>query len=972
MRGIITFLPLYRFVTLKMFARFFKPKWQHRNPAKRREAVAHLAANDPALLTLAREDDVPEVRTEAISRLIDIEALREIAQSERDRHVLQYAITRLQDMLCGSVEDAPPLSERLRFLDHCNSDLVGHIARYGNEAELRRRAIALLKKPELLTEIALQDQTSEVRLEATKCIDNIEMLNRVVKESKKNDKRVAQLARQRLAQLRKRKATYEQLAALTDELEGLCVQGSHTVRQSLLLKAERARSELSEEIDDEGLELFDSAYMHLNQLCDRYRSLKASKQRACQILEKIAHDLDREEELTDELERRIQVPLAEANECWNTEGTLEDGDQKVLTQRYRQFAERVIEQQNRLHENALAAQKIREFLHKAEIAADHGRYATKQSIEMVLNAWEKLPKPDTVSLSQALTARFQQLHDRIEQTRAQVAEQVRQAEQVLTELTARLDEAVAGGQLNEAISLRDQIRHRLDHTAGLATDKRRNFERRLKLAAPKMRELQSWRKWGASGVRERFCEQAEGLLDSEQSPHELAQQIRELRAAWKRLDRQTGPASEAIWRRFNLACNRAYEPCQTAFAEEATQREHSLSKKLKLCEELEKITATTDWDDVDWRALVKSYNNLQQAWHKAGPVNRAQNRDITKRFKKAKRTIEDRLEKQRQAGLRYRKQLIDRVQRLAEEPDLTKAIEQVKRAQADWNTVVVRATRRTEQEIWKGFRAACDEVFERRDAETQARRQALADNAAKKSELCDELETHTQHLVQDNLHETAQSVERIKQAWSEIGDLPSSVRPSLGKRFQDALNAFNSAVREIQRQRAQQVWNVLQERAHLCAQLEALLEKPEDSAQISALQSMWTAMPELEEALITGVQARFERALSILLADDSSARDTAVRHLRSAAEEKQLQCLEMEVIAGIDSPPEYREQRMRLKVNQLSERFGGQDGHNSKASYEIVLDAQQQWVQSGMLPAEEMHALEQRFNAAAKIMLAAK
>ncbi len=955
-----------------MFARLFgKPKWQHRDASKRCQAVEELALNDPALPLLAREDEAPEVRAAAVARLMDLEVLGQIVSSEQHSVVFHRAQSRLRKLLSGSMEGALPLAERMKFFDQPQpSELFQHVALHADEGELRRHVIKHIQNPELLAEIALNDRALDVRVSAVEHIDDIDALDRVVKKVRKSDKRIAQVARQRLTDLRSRTAKNQRLVALSEAMEELIESGSFVSRQSVLLKAEREKNGPVAVVEEAVRERFEQAISSLEQICDRYRKTKTDRQRACQILETLANELQGEEELTSELEQRMQAALAEANEYWNTVGELEDADAQSLTQRYRRYAEALIEHQGRLHENAQVAQRVRGFLDEAEKAADAGAYTTNRSISDLDAAWDKLPKPVAKELSRRLMSRYKQLRDRIEQQRERAAENARKTEQEIAEMSVQLTNAVDEGQLNEALSLRDQIRNRLNRVPGIARAQRRKTEQVLKDVGPKIRELQSWRKWGASDARQRLILQAEELLTVEQSPHERARQIGELRAAWKRVDRQSGsPASDAMWQQFNSACNRAYEPCRRAFEEEAKLREQHLQRKRELCEELVSLHTETDWDHVDWKKLVKQYNKLQQSWRQTGPVERSpSSREVFKRFRKINREIEARLDKQRKAGLNLRKQLIERVQTLANESDLNAAIEQTKRAQADWNTVVVRATRKTEKALWSEFRAACDKIFQRREAENQARQQHLDENLQSKSRLCEEIESLAQDLTADTLQASNNRIERIKRDWEGIGEVRKGDRTPLEKRLYEAIAGFRMAADRIQRLQAHELWSALADRARLCVQLETQFECGVNPDELNAIKAAWGRLPDLEEALIHDVQSRFETAIGALEGDDQ-LRDGAMRRLQDAAEQKRMQCLEMEVLADVDSPPECAEKRMQLKVTHLSQRFGGQEHRVTGAAYQIALNAQREWIKFGMLPAAEMQVLEQRFQKAAQALL---
>ncbi|MCP4408500.1 MAG: DUF349 domain-containing protein, partial [Gammaproteobacteria bacterium] len=707
-----------------MFARFFKLKWQHRNQAKRIEAATELALDDPSLTTLATQDKVPEVRAVAAARLRDIATLQAIVSSEKDDRVLQQAYSRLRDLLCGSAEDAPPLTKRLQALEKsCSNELIEHIAHHGKESALRQQALSLITNPALLSEIAIEDPAIDVRVCAVKLIDDIATLERVLKASRKSDKQVMRLARQSLAQLRARTEKNERALALGVELEARCKEGEFAARRSFLIKAEREWPELRETVDEERRERLEHALSRLREICDQYRSIKNEKQKAFQILEDIIPELKLEQEFTDELQTRTQQTLAEADQYWNTTAALDPADEYIIANRYRQASGIVIEHQNLLHNNTEAARRIRTFLDELEAGAEAARFATNKAIAKFRKRWDGLPKPRSKPLHQALSARFDQLHDRIKQQKYRAAETAKQLEQTIDELLERLHKAADSGQLNRAISLRDQIRHQLDNAAGLAKAKRSNLEQALKDTFPRIKELQGWRNWGASGVRERLCEQAEDLLKTESTLHEQAQQIRQLRKTWQRLDRQSGPAGESIWNRFNSACNKAYEPCRIAFDEETKKRDENLHQKQEICQQMENLYQHTDWTQIDWKELIRDYNKLRQAWRRIGPVSRAKGRNISKRLNKVTRKFESKLETRRQAGLQLRKELIERIKRLSE-TELGEAIAQTKRAQSEWNKVIVRSSRKTEQELWKAFRGACDQIFERRNVKQQAKNRA--------------------------------------------------------------------------------------------------------------------------------------------------------------------------------------------------------------------------------------------------------
>ena len=71
------------------------PRWKHADPAVRASAVFELGSEDGEVLkALVREDGDARVRRTAVSRLTDIDLLRDTAKSDPDEEVRQEEIGR--------------------------------------------------------------------------------------------------------------------------------------------------------------------------------------------------------------------------------------------------------------------------------------------------------------------------------------------------------------------------------------------------------------------------------------------------------------------------------------------------------------------------------------------------------------------------------------------------------------------------------------------------------------------------------------------------------------------------------------------------------------------------------------------------------------------------------------------------------------------------------------------------------------
>jgi len=73
----------------------------------------------------------------------------------------------------------------------------------------------------------------------------------------------------------------------------------------------------------------------------------------------------------------------------------------------------------------------------------------------------------------------------------------------------------------------------------------------------------------------------------------------------------------------------------------------------------------------------------------------------------------------------------------------------------------------------------------------------------------------------------------------------------------------------------------------------------------------------------------------------------------------------LEILAGVDSPPEVKEARMAYQVKRLSEAMkgGNLDGEPADKTAELQT-IERTWYLIGAIPAEAAHKLEQRFQQA--------
>ncbi len=228
---------------MKLTSLFNKPRWQSRNAAERRDAVAHDAAPElvAQLARFAREDEDAQVRLAALRRLAEPALAQGMARDDADAEVRKQARLLWLDLLTGTHANAPGAGERLRLLRaQDDAELIERIATRASEPELRQAALTRIDKPALLFARALEDPDPAIRLVLVERIDDEKQLERLAERARKSDKAVNRRARERIETLRIARghgAAVEQRARqLCEQVEQLLRMPASAETQAQLLR----------------------------------------------------------------------------------------------------------------------------------------------------------------------------------------------------------------------------------------------------------------------------------------------------------------------------------------------------------------------------------------------------------------------------------------------------------------------------------------------------------------------------------------------------------------------------------------------------------------------------------------------------------------------------------------------------------------------------------------------------------------
>jgi len=951
-----------------MLKRFLNPRWQHPDPQVRRQAVASLTWSEDAdaIAQVARDDSLPALRLMALRQSPDLEMLLERTTEDLDAAVRKEATNRYREVLAGFAENGPSLTERLARAARINDvQLLEFLARESKDDALRAQALARVERETVLRDVALKDPNSELRLEALERIQDEGVLARVYEQSRKRDKLVSRRARERLEANKAQRELPERVAAqclqICATLESLGRDGYWNRDEERFAHLESRWQSLEPGYRHDYEQRFESARGRFCEALAANRSaeppLRDAKQTLIARLQR-ANDAaaDETEDIAARTEEHASM-LRDAGAAWKRIEQLPDAEEQ------RELENRFLAATQAMQES-LAANQRRSALASLrarfdDLVARKGVIA-EGDVKALEREREALPAQPVTG---ALSTPERQIDKAHRKLRDRLRDQASWKEATLAALPARLDalkKAVADGQASDAIALHDAVASDMEalRTMGASKERMTPHQSRLRAVAKEVQVMRAWGRFGATRALERLCEEMEALQESQEHPPELARTIRAARDAWKKQSANGPGANQGLWKRFDAAATEAYLPCKAYFEERAKERKANLKRRRQLLQELQiLVDSITGRPGEDWKKIVRTRGELLTKWHRAFPVERKGAKAVAEDFDSRMAELNAVLGRERARSVRHREQLISEVEALAENPDKKATAEACKQLQRQWSTTVP-GSRSEENALWGRFRGACDVVFAERQHLFDAERESAKAGIEARKVLCERVEALLQVGPAD-VEEAERELRRAQGEWGRIERLPKREGDALESRFSALVRRFADHNRALAATAKQADLELMRSKAMLCHEAENQPHPLDEAARApaAALRSRWQVLPALtDDDDEAAMRARFKQALTAQHgADDTPDGDVEERVANLRA--RQSLCLRLEILTGVDSPPEYAQARMAHQVERLSSALQARSDTDGESADELL----RAWCLLGPAPTGHANELEARF-----------
>ena len=294
-------------------------------------------------------------------------------------------------------------------------------------------------------------------------------------------------------------------------------------------------------------------------------------------------------------------------------------------------------------------------------------------------------------------------------------------------------------------------------------------------------------------AKEKFCEMAEGLAEST-DVIEAFRELQKLHEQWKEYGPVAKEFRESVWDRFKAATAVVNKKYQAHFEGLKEQQAENLAKKTVLCEKVEEIAAREVADSNQWNVFSKEIEDIQKEWRTIGFASKKDNQKIYDRFRAAcdhfygrKREFYTEYKDSINANLEKKIELCEAAEALKTSTEWKKATDQFINLQKQWKEIGAVPRKKSEQ-LWKRFRAACDEFFAERDKNAKPENDFYGNLKAKRH-LIEEMNSY-------ELKGDAADIEALKdfqKRWQEIGFVPFKEKDNVATAYKEALSRFPSS-----------------------------------------------------------------------------------------------------------------------------------------------------------------------------------
>jgi len=294
-------------------------------------------------------------------------------------------------------------------------------------------------------------------------------------------------------------------------------------------------------------------------------------------------------------------------------------------------------------------------------------------------------------------------------------------------------------------------------------------------------------------VLEKMENVADSITHETTNWDEIDERFDDLTKQWKKIGRVPKEKANNVWERYKSAQDKYYDQKYKHDPDHQSKVDRFYHKKEKLCEEAE---ALLEADDL--ATAAREINKLHRRWKKVGNLPQRTEDKLWNRFKSAtdefnekKSNNQEKIEKQEEEHYQQKLELIDKANAIKETDDFEKGHSKMQSYMDRWKEIGP-VPRKKSNKIWKQFKGAMDEFYDRRREHFKEVKEERKENLEEKKEILEKLRELGQH---EDPIEAVEIAKGLQEKFKNVGYVPIEQKDKMWKKYREACDVIYDRMR---------------------------------------------------------------------------------------------------------------------------------------------------------------------------------
>ncbi len=253
---------------------------------------------------------------------------------------------------------------------------------------------------------------------------------------------------------------------------------------------------------------------------------------------------------------------------------------------------------------------------------------------------------------------------------------------------------------------------------------------------------------------------------------------------------------------------------RTYYQEREQSQKLNLDRKLEIIESLKELINI----DENINTSYKKFKNLQEIWHKTGPVPRTQSNNIWQTFKHHTEIFYDFLHLNRELrdldfkrNYEEKTKIIKQTEALSKIPDILKASRELNTLHRLWKNDLGPVAKENREELWDRFKAASQKIHARRQEFDKEYDNILEENLNKKKSILNKMEEIKNNPPQNHnkWRKTIEEFNKMREEFQSIGQVTKKQSKAQWTKFREISRQINREKNQFYKfQKAEQKKNI--------------------------------------------------------------------------------------------------------------------------------------------------------------------